>query len=112
MNGASYSGAVCVWLFVQSTDGQGNTVRTAATNTTGGAPYFTYQQTTWPTGWTEIHIPLSFNLSKHLTEGTRLGLVVGVNHDGTGADGMQLLYDEPSFDSRIELKTTSTPPDL
>jgi len=37
--------------------------------------------------------------------------VVGVNHDGTGADGMQL-YDEPSFDSRIELKTSSTPPSL
>jgi Tfp pilus assembly protein PilV len=112
VGGASYGGAVCAWLFVQSTDGQGNTVRNAATNTAGGASYFTYQQTTWPTGWTEIHVPLSFNLSTHLTVGTRLGLVVGVNHDGTGADGMQLLYDEPSFDSRMELKTHSTPPSL
>jgi hypothetical protein len=112
VGGASYGGAVCVWLFVQSTDGQGNTVRSAATNTAGGASYFTYQQTTWPTGWSEIHVPLSFNLGAHLTAGTRLGLVIGVNHDGTGADGMQLLYDEPSFDSRIELKTQSSPPSL
>jgi type II secretory pathway pseudopilin PulG len=112
VNAASYAGEICVWLFVQSTDAGGNPVRTAATNPSTGASYFTYQQATWPTGWTETHIPLSFSLGAHLTEGTRVGLAIGVDRDGTGADGMQLLYDEPSFDSRLELKTHSSPPSL
>ena len=111
VNAASYAGKICVWVFVRSTDGSGNTVQTAATGTTG-APYFTYSLTQWPTGWSEVHMPLSFTLGTHLTEGTRLGLAVGVDRDGTGSDGMQILYDEPSFDSRIELKTHSAVPTL
>jgi Tfp pilus assembly protein PilE len=109
VNGASYNGEVCVWIFVQGTDG----TRTAAANTAlNGASYFVYQQSVWPTGWTELHIPLAFTLSSHLSAGTRLGLIVGVDRDGTGSDGMQVLYDEPSFDTRLELMTHSTPPSL
>jgi hypothetical protein len=115
VNAASYAGKVCVWLFVRSTDGSGNVVETPAVNADAplaGASYFTYQQAQWPTGWAEIHIPLNFTLSTHLTQGMRLGLIVGVDRDGTGSDGMQFLYDEPSFDSRLEVKTHSTLPSL
>jgi hypothetical protein len=110
VNGAAYAGKVCVWVFVQSTDSGGNTVRTAAVN--GSTPYFSYSQAQWPTGWTEVHVPLSFSLSTHLTSGSRLGLIVAVDRDGTGSDGLQFLYDEPSFDSRLEVKTASVVPSL
>src|SRR5205814_4910457 len=44
VNGASYNGEVCVWIFVQGTDG----TRTAAANTAlNGASYFVYQQSVW-----------------------------------------------------------------
>src|SRR5207248_8161004 len=61
VNAAAYAGKVCVWVFVQNTDSGGNMVRTAAVN--GSTPYFSYSQAQWPTGWTEIHVPLSFTLS-------------------------------------------------
>jgi hypothetical protein len=115
VNAASYAGKVCVWLFVQTVDSGGNTVRTAAVDTVNpvaGTPYFTYQQGTWPTGWAELHIPLAFSLGAHLAAGSRLGLIVGVDRDGTGSDGLQILYDEPSFDSRLEVKTHSAVPTL
>ena len=112
VNAASYAGKVCVWLFVQTTDSGGNTVRTAASNPTTGISYFTYAQAAWPTGWAELHIPLTFSLTQHLTAGARLGLIIGVDRDGTGADGLQILYDEPSFDTRLQVDTHSAVPSL
>ena len=70
--------------------------------------YFTYSATTWPTGWTELHIPFRFNLSV-LGPNSRLGFAIQVEKAGTSGGGMQFLYDEPSFDSRLELKTQLGP---
>ncbi len=115
VGGATYAGEICVWLFVRSTDGNGNIVQTAAVNQTAplnGQTYFTYTATPWPTGWSELHVPLNFTLGTSLTAGTRLGLAIEVDPAGTPSDGLQFLYDEPSFDSRIELSTTSSPPSL
>ena len=115
IGGASYAGRICIWLFVRSTDSGGSAVNTAAINNApplAGAQYFTYGQTTWPTGWTELHIPLKFTQGLSLSPGTRVGLAVGIDPAGTSSDGLQFLYDEPSFDSRLELKTPTSPPTL
>ena len=71
--------------------------------------YFTYSQSPWPTGWSELHIPLSFTLG-NLTANSQLGLAIQVEKAGTSGGGMQFLYDEPSFDSRLEVKSSSTLP--
>jgi hypothetical protein len=103
-----YPAQICIWLFVRvgSTD-------TALTHVLGSLPYTTYSASTWPsTGWTEITISLDFKSGTSsevpLPQGSRLGLALSVD-DGSGS-GIQILYDEPSFDSRISFGTTGTLP--
>lgn len=112
VNGAVYEGRLCVWLFVRSAAG---TVDTPAINQSAGLagqPYFQYTEQQWPMDWTEIHVPLDFSLGASLTAGTRLGIVVTSERSWTGGDGIEIFYDEPSFDSRLEVETTDTLPDF
>ncbi len=103
-----YPATICIWLFVRegSTD-------TALTQTFGSLPYATYSAATWPsTGWTEITISLDFKPAEGgviaVPQNARLGLAFSV--DDNSGSGIQTLYDEPTFDSRIVLATTGTLP--
>jgi hypothetical protein len=110
INAASYSGKICFWLFERHLNVLGVPVDTPAVAVGTNLSYFTYSATTWPTGWTELHIPLNFTLSTNLGPNSRLGLALQVEKAGTGGGGMQFLYDEPSFDSRLQVNTTSVLP--
>jgi hypothetical protein len=111
INGASYRGEICIWLFERHLNVLGIPIDTPAVNLDlAGATYFTYSKDPWPTGWTELHIPLNFDLGVTLGPTSRLGLAIQVEQSGTDGDGMQFLYDEPSYDSRLEVKTTSLLP--
>ena len=114
VNSQPYSGAICVWLFVRTAAG----VDVFAVNdapSSQGLGYFRHSQASWPTNWEEVHVPLTFTMAT-LGEGDRLGVALAVDRAGTGAgdgtQGLQFLYDEPSFDTRIELMTHSTVPEL
>jgi type II secretory pathway pseudopilin PulG len=109
-----YQGEVCAWLFLRTYEGEKIT-DTLVVNL--GPPlslHFAHFATTWPTpGWTEISLPLSFGHAEEggalpLPEGSRLGLALSVG-DGTPT-GLQFLYDEPSFDSRLQLETAGAKP--
>jgi hypothetical protein len=110
INAASYSGKICFWIFERHLNVFGVPVDTPAVNLASNLTYSTFSQSTWPTGWTELHIPLNFNLSVNLGPNSRLGLGIQVEKAGTGGGGMQFLYDEPSFDSRLQVNTTSLLP--
>jgi type II secretory pathway pseudopilin PulG len=110
-------GKICVWLFIRQTNIFGFDYDTAIVNLDPplvGANYFSYAKSDWPTIWTEIRVPLHFPDNIHLLENSRLGVAVAVDKTGTGNNGadqgLQFLYDEPSFDSRLEIKTHSTLP--
>jgi hypothetical protein len=114
VNAQPYSGSICVWLFIRSAAGI-DTLAVNAAPASQGLPYFPHSQTSWPTGWEEIHVPLTFTLGA-LQAGDRVGVALAVERGGTGTgdgtQGLQFLYDEPSFDTRIELKTHSVVPEL
>jgi hypothetical protein len=113
VNGVAYPGKICIWLFKRQVDVLGQTTDTAFANLDqGGSGYFTYSRSPWPTTWTELAIPVSFPTDIHLLPGDRLGLAIAIDPSGTGdgSQGLQFMYDEPSFDARLELKTLSTPP--
>jgi Tfp pilus assembly protein PilV len=109
INGAVHGGRICVWLLVRS-----GTTDTYAVNVdaSGGHTGFSYSQNPWPSAaWTEIHVPLHLGSLPDLTSGSRLGLILGVERGGTlPGDGLQFMYDEPSFDSRLEINTRSLLP--
>jgi hypothetical protein len=111
INEAAYAGKICIWLFERHFNVLGVPVDTPALDLDhGSVTYFTYSQNPWPTKWAELHIQLHFSLSLNLGPNSRLGLALQVEKAGTGGGGMQFLYDEPSFDSRLEVKTSSALP--
>jgi hypothetical protein len=115
VNEAVHNGKICVWLFVRQTNILGIPIDTPAINLEPplvNATYFTYSETQWPTTWTEIQVPLNFLLNVNLLAGRRLGVAVAVERSGTGGGGLQFMYDEPSFDSRLEVKSASLLPTL
>jgi hypothetical protein len=117
VNNVAYSGKICFWLFERHTNILGVPIDTPAVNLDPALlnlTYFTYSQSQWPTTWTELHIPINFALNVHLLPGSRLGLAIAVDRSGTGdgTQGLQFMYDEPSFDSRLELTTNSLIPSL
>lgn len=111
---AVYEGRVCAWIFLRSY-GEGSITDTLVVNL--GPPqalYFDHFAGAWPSdGWTEVALPLSFGYAEEggalpLPEGSRLGLAIAVDEDTP--TGLQFLYDEPSFDSRLELATAGASP--
>jgi hypothetical protein len=113
ISAATYTGKICFWIFERHLNVLGVPVDTPAVNAvTGNATYFTYSPPggVWPTSWTELHIPLSFNLGLNLSANSRLGFALQVEQAGTSGGGLQFMYDEPSFDSRLVVNTTSLLP--
>lgn len=108
-----YPVTICVWLFVREAG--------ADTAVVGPEPesltHFTYSESPWPSsGWTEITVSMSFDDGEGgevaLPPESRLGLALSVDEiDEELGSGIQTLYDEPSFDSRIQLDTTGTLPE-
>lgn len=110
IEGGVYFARICVWIFVRE-----GSVDTALVRPLESLPYTTYGETTWPaSGWREITIPLELQNPAgggqvDLPPGARLGLALSADNDSDS--GIQALYDEPSFDSRLSVETTGTLPE-
>jgi Tfp pilus assembly protein PilV len=120
INGATNPGKICIWLFARATSGS-TVTDTLAVDKSSGNPYFVYSNapcppTCWPSSaWTELHVPLSFQTasggSVQIPEGSRLGIAIGVERQGTlPGDGLQFMYDHPTYDSRVSVDTHSSLP--
>jgi type II secretory pathway pseudopilin PulG len=115
IGGVVYKGRICAWLFVR-TNAATTVTDTLAVNL--GPPlslHFEHFVTAWPSddGWTEVALPLGFGYAEEggalpLPPGSRLGLALSVGKDTPS--GLQIHYDEPSFESRLQLETTGAVP--
>ncbi len=108
---SSYSGRICIWLFQRTVNALGVPIDTPAANLdVSGLTYFQYSKDPWPKPkWEELAIPLHFDLAL-LTPGSQMGLAIQVERQGTDGGGLQFFYDEPSYDSRVEVKSASALP--
>lgn len=107
-------GRLCAWIFVRSYEEESIT-DTLAVNL--GPPlslHFERFETTWPsTVWDELELPLSFGYAEEggalpLSPGDRLGLAIAVG--GDTPEGLQILYDTPSYESKLHLATAGAEP--
>jgi hypothetical protein len=98
--GAQHSGRICTYLYKRTAETGG-----VATDTLIDADSFALAQ--WPTSWTEWTRTLSFPQTT-VTSTQRLVLAVSIDRNGTPADTVQILYDHPDWQSRLEV-ITSTP---
>ncbi len=121
INEASYSGKICIWVFKRVTAlnllGQTITVDVPAVNLDPplvNAAYFAYSKATWPTSWTEIAVPMRFIWATDALSGLnivgqpRLGLAIQVERAGTSGSGLEFMYDHPSFESRLEVQSSTS----
>jgi hypothetical protein len=120
MNGASYSGRICLWVFKRFAAlnllGQTVTVDIPALNLDPpliNVAHFEFQRDPWPTSWTELSIPMHFIWAAdalnvlsglNLTGPPRLGIAITVEKAGTGGSGLEFMYDHPDFESRLEVQ--------
>lgn len=111
IEGGVYFARICVWVFVREAGKD-----TALVQPLESLPYTAYSESTWPSsGWTEIAVPLDLQAPGEgggkvaLPPGSRLGLALSVDNDS--GSGIQTLYDEPSFDSRLSMEATGTLPE-
>jgi hypothetical protein len=107
-----YAGRICVWLFQRQLNVLGVPIDTPAVNLdlAGNPTYFQGSDPSWASGqWAEFNVPLHFTLNP-LVPNSRLGVAIQVERAGTAGGGLQFIYDEPSYESRLEVKTTSLLP--
>jgi hypothetical protein len=111
VNGAVHPGKICVYLFTRENDP--DPVDTPAVNQAPSElnqPYFTATKSAWPAGtWDEVKVPLSFT-ALNISPGERLGVAIAVERQNTTGDGLQFMYDHPSFDSYLQVQTDSLLP--
>ncbi|MGI9021182.1 MAG: type IV pilus modification PilV family protein [Solirubrobacterales bacterium] len=118
ISGAVHPGKICAYLFTRQLNALGVPVDTPVANLDDplAGDHFPYSQASWPSGnWSQIKVPMHFAAANggavRLLPGTRLGLAIAVHRNATlPGEGLQFNYDTPSFDSRLELETTSLLP--
>lgn len=74
---------------------------------------FQYSQNPWPQDWTKITVPMCFVsvnaagaiVPTILPPNSRIVLSLMVRRWGTGGEGLEFMYDQVGFESRLELET-------
>ncbi len=98
--GAQHSGRICTYLYRRTSESGG-----VATDSLIDADSFSVSQ--WPTSWTQWTRNLTFPQTT-VSASQRLVLAISIDRNGTPADTVQILYDHPDWQSRLEV-ITSTP---
>lgn len=103
VNDVSVSGRLCVVLFTRAQTGVTTAVDTVRASVTSN-------QVTWPSGeWKELTVPLVFSPATLPLAGNkqRIGLAIGLDRAGGTSNEFQFQYDTVSFESRLEVETTT-----
>lgn len=111
LSDSQYTGKLCIYLFKREESGSTFT-DTMLANNQGGAAYWTWVPATankyWPREkWEEVTTTMTFNGPVILKQNQRLGLALSLERAGTQGDAVSILYDHPSYRSRIEVATTT-----
>jgi type II secretory pathway pseudopilin PulG len=97
LGGANHSGRICTYLFIR------NLVNGNVVDTMIDEDQFTVSP--WPSSnWERVRIPLAFG-STTVGPDQRLGLAISIERGETPAETVQILYDHPEAQSRLEVKS-------
>lgn len=112
LSDSQYTGKLCLYLFKRKDTSATTWEDSMIANKEGGALYWTWVPSNsnhyWPRNeWEEVTLTLAFNGPVRIFEKERLGLALSLERAGTQGDAVSILYDNPSFRSRIEVDTTT-----
>ena len=110
LSDSSYSGKLCIYLFVRN-EKKSPPEDEFLADQEGGTYFWTFTPTQansqwWQNEWHEVRLTMRFNGPKPIEEDNRLGVALSVDAT-TGADAIPILYDHPDYRSRIEVDTTT-----
>jgi prepilin-type N-terminal cleavage/methylation domain-containing protein len=110
LNELNYPGTLCVFLFIRSEAGTGES--TVATDTLLADPegklFWAYSSQEWPrTVWEKLRLTMKLSAATSVHEGQRLGVALSVDAGTTDADAIPIMYDHPNYPSRLEVDTTT-----
>lgn len=112
INDGLYTGTLCVYLFKRHETGGEAPVATDSllTNKVGGAAYWAYSPEGngfWPrNAWTKVRLTVEFNgVPFTVPAGDRLGIGLSVDPANTPAEAIPVMYDHPSYPTRLEIDT-------
>lgn len=106
-----YTGKLCIYLFVRREEGSPPKAKDELlANREGGLLYWTYSPSQgngewWRNEWREVLQTMKFN-PKTIKVGERLGVALSVDAS-TGGDAVPIVYDNPSYRTRLEVATTT-----
>ncbi|HEY0390468.1 MAG TPA: prepilin-type N-terminal cleavage/methylation domain-containing protein [Solirubrobacterales bacterium] len=117
LNDNQRSAELCVFLFMR--DDAKSPPDTQLKNKNGNTEYWYYAPTLegntyWPrngpiNGWTKVRLTMNFNEVPYtILAGDRLGVGLSLERQATNAEAIPIMYDHPTYPSRIEVDT-STP---
>lgn len=109
LGGVKHSATLCIYLFKRSEAGEPPVATdTLLTKQSGGTAYWEYKDSSWPTSWDVIAEKMLFNGAPYtIAKGDRLGVALSVERANTPVEAIQIMYDHPSYRTRLEVETTT-----
>ena len=105
-------GQICIILFVRRPLEGGGHDDILLRNAGNGGDAFPHSENEWPTSWQEIAVSMDFSDTRpSLQSGERLGIAIS-GAQGGAEPALEFLYDNPSFDTRLVVGTSSEVPDF
>lgn len=108
LNAAKHSATLCIYLFKRREVGSPPVATDTLLTESKGNAFWKYPDSLWPTSWEVIREKMSFSGAPYtIATGDRLGVALSVERANTPADAIQIMYDHPSYRTRIEVETTT-----
>jgi len=112
LNGDLHTGTLCVYLFKRQEAGSPPVATdTLLVNKSSGAAYWEYKpekNAPWPTDWLRIRFSMILSQATYtIPAGSRLGVALSVERSNTPADAIPIMFDHPTFPTRIEVDTNT-----
>lgn len=106
-------GSLCVYLYKRH-ESEGKAVDTRLKNKNGGTAYWIYtpeNNNWWPShAWTKERMTMEINPAEvpyTIAAGDRLGVAISVERKNTDTVAIPIVYDHPSYPTRIEVDTNT-----
>jgi type II secretory pathway pseudopilin PulG len=112
-NSEKTKGTLCVYLYKRHEEGSPPVATDSRlANTSGGTLYWEYtpeHNGWWPSlKWEKARMTMNFSGAPYtIHAGERLGVAISVESKNTEADALPIVYDHPSYPTRIEVDTNT-----
>jgi prepilin-type N-terminal cleavage/methylation domain-containing protein len=104
---ANINAGICMYLFDRHKTAAGKEEDRYFANKLEGTKYWFFPLKPWPSEWTSEQPALELSEAGEIPAGDRLGFAISVESKATESSAVSIMYDHPSYPSRIEVDTNT-----